>query len=103
MGRLTKAQLEAMIEEDTVDAYDDEEQLVGFYTMIADNLDIPFETEVLGLRARVGSIDLLPGSGIVALCTHGRFRQAIGILDLPLPSPAPKGAEWIAAYRHWAS
>ncbi|WTZ50435.1 calcium-binding protein [Nocardia sp. NBC_01388] len=91
-----------MIEEATVDAYGDEEQLVGFCTMIADYLDIPFETEVFGLRVTVRSIDLLPGSGIVAVCTHGRFRQAIGILDLPLPSPAPKGAEWIEAYRHWA-
>jgi len=24
-------------------------------------------------------------------------------LDLPLPSPPPAGAEWIAAYRHWAT
>ena len=29
-------------------------------------------------------------------------RQAIDVLDLPLPEPLPKGAEWIAAYRHWA-
>ncbi|MCU1640591.1 MAG: hypothetical protein JWN03_866 [Nocardia sp.] len=102
MGRLTKAKLAAMIEEATVDAYGDEEQLVGLHTMIADNLETPFETEVFGLRVTVRSIDLRPGSGIVAICTHGRFRQAIGILDLPLPSPAPTGAEWIEAYRHWA-
>jgi hypothetical protein len=37
----------------------------------------------------------------VAICHRGRERQAIGILDLPLPEPAPDGAHWIAAYRHW--
>jgi hypothetical protein len=30
------------------------------------------------------------------------LRQAIPILDLPLPTPPPDGAEWIEAYRHWA-
>jgi hypothetical protein len=38
---------------------------------------------------------------IVAVCTRGKHRQAIVILDLPLPDPAPDGAEWIEAYRHW--
>ena len=42
------------------------------------------------------------GSGIVAICVHGKHRQAIPILDLPLPDPPPQGAEWIAAYRRWA-
>lgn len=35
----------------------------------------------------VEKVDLLPGSGSVAVGTHGRYRQAIGILDLPLPDP----------------
>jgi NAD(P)-dependent dehydrogenase (short-subunit alcohol dehydrogenase family) len=39
----------------------------------------------------------------VAICSRGKHRQAIGILDLPLPAPSPVGAEWISAYRRWAS
>jgi len=31
----------------------------------------------------------------------GRSRQCIPILDLPVPTPPPGGAEWIEAYRHW--
>lgn len=27
--------------------------------------------------------------------------QALPILELPLPSPPPEGAEWIEAYRQW--
>jgi hypothetical protein len=41
-------------------------------------------------------------SGIVAVCVRGRHRQAIPVLDLPLPDPPPRGAEWIAAYARWA-
>jgi len=41
-------------------------------------------------------------SGIVADCVRDGHRQAISVLDLPLPEPPPKGAQWIAAYRHWA-
>ena len=44
----------------------------------------------------------LQAEGIVAICQRGRDRQAIGILELPLPDPAPEGGQRIAAYRHWA-
>ena len=50
----------------------------------------------------VTKIDLQSGRGIVAICSRGKHRQAIGILDLPLPTPPPAGAEWIDAYRRWA-
>jgi hypothetical protein len=53
----------------------EEEQLTGLATMVENNL---------------------------ADCVHGQHEQAIHILDLPMPEPPPKGAEWIAAYRHWA-
>jgi len=39
---------------------------------------------------------------IVAICSRGKSRQRISILDLPLPSPPPQGAEWIDAFRRWA-
>lgn len=38
---------------------------------------------------------------IVAICTRGKKRQRVLILDLPLPSTPPEGAEWIAAFRRW--
>jgi hypothetical protein len=70
--------------------------------MIHDNLAVPFATQVLGIDLTVRRVELT-GSGIVAICHRGRIRQAIGILDLPLPDPPPDGVEWIEAYRHWAS
>ena len=90
-----------MIEEATVDAHDQSEQLLGFHTMIEDNLAVPFETTVLGMPVTVSRVDLDEADQIVAICVRGRERQAIPILDLSLPSPAPAGAEWIEAYRCW--
>jgi hypothetical protein len=94
--------LDELIEQAIVDVYTDDEQLSGFQVMIADNLAMPFETTVLGLRVTVTAIDFLAGGGIVAICRHGKHEQAIGILDLPLPDPPPAGAEWIHALRRWA-
>jgi hypothetical protein len=62
---LSETELHALVDEATVDAYGEDEQLV-------------------------------------AVCVRGGHRQAIPILDLPLPDPPPQGSEWIAAYRRWA-
>ena len=56
---------------------------------------MPFETTVFGVTVTVRKIDRTE-SGIVAICVRGKHRQAIPILDLPLPDPPPRGAEWIA-------
>ncbi|WP_206024862.1 hypothetical protein [Micromonospora zingiberis] len=100
MASKGNAALEAMIEEATVDACGDDEQLTGLFTMIEEHLAVPFTTTVLGVEVTVRKIDLTADS-IVAVCARGRHRQRIGILDLPLPTPAPDGAAWIDAYRHW--
>ncbi len=90
-----------MVADAVVDCHDEDEQRTGLFTMIQDNLAVPFTTQVLGVEVTVRRVDLR-GDGIVAVCHRGRVRQAIGILDLPLPQPPPDGAEWIEAYRYWA-
>jgi len=99
--KISDARLERLIEEATVDAYNDSEQRVGFLTMIEENLDLPFMTCILGAEVRVERIDIISADEIVAVGRRGRTRQTIPILELPLPTPAPKGAEWIEAYRRW--
>ena len=85
-----------------MDAYGDAEQRVGFLTMLEEHLAVPFTTEILGTDARVDRVDLNDADEIVAVCRHGRHRQIIPILNLPVPSPPPAGWEWIEAYRLWA-
>ena len=101
MTELNEAELDELVEQAIVDAYGDDEQLVGLYTMINDNLALPFTTTVLGVEVNVARVDLTD-SGIVAICARGADRQPISILVLRLPVPPPPGSEWIAAYRRWA-
>ncbi len=90
-----------MIDEATIDCYNAAEQATGLLTMVEEHLAVPFETCVLGVRVVVESVDVGPAGEIVAVCVRGRARQTIPIVDLPLPSPPPAGAEWIEAYRLW--
>ncbi len=99
--KLSDAKLKRLIEEATVDAYNESEQRVVFLTMIDDNLALPFATQILGIEVSVERIDMSAADAIVAICRRGQTRQAIPILELPLPRPAPSGAEWIEAYRRW--
>ncbi|MEU1600096.1 hypothetical protein ABZ468_46850 [Streptomyces sp. NPDC005708] len=101
MGTWSRAQLDRLVEEATVDAYGEDEEVTGLFTMVEEHLAMPFATTVLGVEVSVIGVDLT-ASGIVAICARGKQRQAIGLLDLPLPTPAPSGAQWIEAYRHWA-
>ncbi|WP_042366627.1 hypothetical protein [Streptacidiphilus neutrinimicus] len=102
MDASSKARLEAMIDEATVDAYGEDEQLTGLYTMIEETRAVPFNRTVLGIEVTVRGVYLTEDGRIIALCSRGDIRQQIGILDLPLPTPRPTGAEWIEAYCHWA-
>jgi hypothetical protein len=101
VSRSNPTALDALIAEATVDCYNDSECVTGFYTMFEDNLAIPFQTVVLGMEVTVTSVDLTEDEQITAVCTRGRSKQRIPILDLPLPTPPPDGAEWIDAYRRW--
>lgn len=100
--RLSDAELDALVAQATVDAYDEYEQRASFHCLLEEHLRVPFQTTVLGVEVNVTKIDLSPGGEIVAICTRGKRRQAIGLPNLPLPTPRPAGAEWIDAYQHWA-
>ena len=94
--------LNALIGEATVDCYNESECVTGFYTMLEDNLAMPFHTLVLGLDVTVTGVDLTEDGQITAVCTRGKAKQRVPILELALPTPPPQGAEWIDAYRLWA-
>jgi hypothetical protein len=91
-----------MVEQATVDAYGDDEQQTGLFTMLEEHLALPFTTRILGVDVTVRGVDLVRND-IVAVCQRGRERQLIPILNLPSPDPRPAGADWIEAYRYWAS
>lgn len=93
--------MEAMIQAATTDCYNESEELTGWFTRIEESLATPFETQVLGAAVTVRRIALNDAGQIVAVCSRGRNRQTLPILDLPLPRAQPEGSERIEAYRYW--
>ena len=79
MEELSEEELDALVEEATIDAYGDDEQLGGFAAMIEDNLEMPFETRALAVTVIVKGVTQT-ASGIVADC--GRSAAARGRVGL---------------------
>ena len=100
-GKASTARLDEMIEAATVDCYNESEAATGLFTMLEENLALPFTTVILGVEVTVQKVDITERDEIVAVCRRGRDRQKVLILDLPLPEPRPEGSEWIDAYRRW--
>jgi hypothetical protein len=70
--------LDALVEQAIVDAYDESEQLASFHVVIEEHLAIPFRTTVLGHEVTVTKINLLSGSGIVAMCCPENYLASDG-------------------------
>lgn len=98
---ISSTKLDELIEEATVDCYNEAEQITGLFTMIEEHLALPFQTPVLGNAVTVTRVDVTVENQIMVICQRDGHRQTIPILDLPLPTPAPAGAESIDAYRRW--
>jgi len=101
-GQASTVHLDRLIAEATVDCYNESEEITGIFTMLEEELAVPFVTKLLGVEVTVERVDLNDAGEIVAVCRRGREHQRIPVLDLPLPRPTPRGAEWIDAYRRWA-
>jgi hypothetical protein len=101
-ARSSSAHLDKLIAEATVDCYNESEEVTGIFTMLEENLAVPFAVTLLGVEVTVERVDLNDAGEIVAVCRRGRERLRVPVIDLPLPEPKPKGAEWIDAYRRWA-
>jgi uncharacterized Zn finger protein len=98
----SRALLEQLIEDATVDCYNESEECTGLFEMIHEHLDIPFVTTVLGVAVTVTAVDITDDDQIVAVCRRGRDLLRVALLEVPMPAPRPGGAEWVDAYRHWA-
>ena len=101
-NRVSSDYLDKLIDEATVDCYNEPEELAGIITMLEENLAVPFTTTLLGVEVTVERIEMNDADELVAVCRLGRKRQGVPVLYLPLPEPPPRGAEWIEAFRRWA-
>jgi hypothetical protein len=99
-----RARLLALIEEASVDCYDEEEQHMGLMTMIEENVACPFKAKVMGEEVEVVELRCPEsGYGLDAVCRFKGKEYKIDINSLEWPKKKPDGFEWIEAYQLWRS
>jgi hypothetical protein len=96
-------ELDELIDEAIVDAYDEFEQRAGFYAMLEDNLGFPFPAKVAGENLAVTGLNIEDGERILAVCDNKGKSYRVDILDLEIDDQKIMGSQWLAAYRRWAS
>jgi hypothetical protein len=99
-----KARWEAMIDEATVDCYDEYEEFSGMLATLEDRLEFPFQAKVLGETVEVFGLDQEQSSerrGTVAKIRKRGRQYTIALADLEAVEKGTETAEWLAAYRYW--
>ncbi len=96
-------ELDELIEEAIVDAYGEQEQRVGFYTMLCDNLAFPFKAKIIGEEVTVSKLTMKDEQRILAVCQSKGRNYSVDIMDLEINTARVDASQWIAAYREWGN
>jgi hypothetical protein len=98
-----KEELDDLIDGIVVDAYNDDEQLTAFDTVIGDEVALPADASVVGEPMTVIKIDYDGNErrGLTARCRREDGSEyTVAACDLVFPEGS-KGSDYIAAYRRW--
>ncbi len=96
--------LRELVDEATVDCYDEEEQFWGMLTALGDALDFPIAATLIGEKVELIDVDGTSSSahrGIVARVRHKGQEYSVSLADLQISDTNAHNVEWLAAYRYW--
>ncbi len=98
----TTAELDALIDELTVDAYGDDEQLTGFHVGVEDALRRGERATVAGVSVEIVAIDCGPDArtGLLARVHRDGAMYEVALADLAFGADSDLGLV-VAAYRRW--
>lgn len=95
----SRARMEELIEEGTIDCYDDGEAIAGMEASVQDGVVCPFGAKVSGETIKVLRLESAKrGVGIDAVYQHKRKRCRVNLASLEFVEPLPEGFDWIEAY-----
>ncbi len=100
----SEERLQELIDEATVDCYDEEEQFWGILTILGDKVNFPLAATLIGEQVKLIGIDDEASSshrGIVAHVRHKEKMYSISLADLQIIDTDTQSAEWLAAYHYW--
>jgi hypothetical protein len=95
-------QLQALIEEATIDCYGEYEEHTGLVCMVEENVVCPFKAKVIGEEVEVLKLRAPEsGFGIDAVCRSKGKEYRVDVNSLEWPKKKPKGYVWIEAFQAW--
>ena len=98
MSQDTGAGGESMIDEATVDCYDEYEEFAGMLATLEDSLEFPFQVKGLGETVEVIGLDDEQSSERRGL---GWLQYTVALADLEVVQKDTETTEWLVAYRYW--
>lgn len=102
MSTLSPAELDTLIEDLTVDCYNDEEQLIGLLTGAEDALVSGEIATIAGAEIRIMAVDCPSGirRGLIATCERDGRRFDLSLADVRFEDASELG-QIAGAYRRW--
>ncbi len=104
--KLSDERYEELVEQATLDCYDEEEEFTGVLCTLEDELAFPLDATLAGVPVEVIELDSERSSsrrGIVAVVARDGQRFSAGLADLLFIDPDPVSAEWLEMHRRWAA
>lgn len=101
---MDEARLEALLEEATVDCYDEEEEFWGVFSTLDSRLSFPLQARLLGETMSLVGLDGERSGlrrGVMARVRKGEKEYTVALSELEIMNPDPVSAEWLAVYRYW--
>lgn len=101
--RRVDPELDELIAELTVDAYDHDEALMGFENAFDEAGCFPCRATVIGETVEILSVATSNGrQELIATCQRAARRHQIALLDVTIDADQP-ASRLLAAYRRWTS
>lgn len=100
-ARQADAELDSLIDEITIDAHDQDEQLMGFENAFGEDANLPCHGRVVGQDIEILSISRADNRAeLIATCQRDGRRYEIALLDIDINADLDT-SRLIAAYRRW--
>jgi Calcium binding len=101
--KTSQKHLDKLLQEATVDCYDEYEAFMGVVVTLGENLPFPFEAKAIGETVEVIGIDDSRSDvrcGIIAKVRKGGSEYGVAFSELDVPTKL-KSNKWFEMYEYW--
>ena len=103
---MDEAKLEALLAEATAHCFDEEDEFWGMFSALVRGLSFPLQATVSGGAVTLTGLDGHTSNlqtGVMVQAKVGDQEQSVDLGQVELVDADATSAEWLAAYRLWAS